>query len=141
MILCVWVGSVPLAWTQALANPPAASPCCDAIQQQLKAMEDHIILLEGQVRIFKEQLAQAQPSQAQATGPAPAGQALSTAAGPHRADHPRHWGAFTRLEIRTTGWIPTTAPASPAASRRNWPTWIRPTASISNSASRISIAA
>ena len=36
VILCVWVGSVPLAWTQALANPPAASPCCDAIQQQLK---------------------------------------------------------------------------------------------------------
>lgn len=39
--------------------------CCDAIEQHIKAMEDRIILLEGQVRFLNEQLAKGQTPQAQ----------------------------------------------------------------------------
>ncbi|MGC2324090.1 MAG: hypothetical protein WA463_15770 [Terriglobales bacterium] len=81
--LCVLVGLSLPAWAQQSGNAPAAAPCCDAIEQHLKDMEDRIILLEGQVRTLKEQLAQGQgvqPSQAQATGAASGGETTATAA-------------------------------------------------------------
>ena len=83
VILCVLLGSSLSGWTQQAGNPPAQASCCAAIEQQLKAMEDRIILLEGQVRILKEQLAQAQaaqPSQAQTTGAAPSSETTAGAA-------------------------------------------------------------
>ena len=72
--VCLLIACVLPAWAQQ-NQPPAApaggSSCCDALQQQMKAMEDRIILLEGQVRLLKEQLAQTQTSQTQAPGAAP----------------------------------------------------------------------
>jgi hypothetical protein len=75
VLLCVLLGSALPGWTQQPGNAPAPAPCCDAIEQQLKAMEDRIILLEGQVRLLKEQLAQS--SQA---APASGGTSASPAA-------------------------------------------------------------
>jgi len=89
LLLCVLLGSVLPGWTQQPGSGSATVPaaCCDAIEQHMKAMEDRIILLEGQVRLLKQQLAQAQsspssppPSQAQATGAAPTGETTATAA-------------------------------------------------------------
>jgi hypothetical protein len=83
ILVCMLSASALPGWTQQPGNASAAAPCCDAIEQQLKAMEDRIILLEGQVRLLKEQLAQAQsaqPSQAQATGAAPGGESTGAAA-------------------------------------------------------------
>jgi hypothetical protein len=76
ILICVLLGSALPGWAQQ-PSPGNASPCCDAIEQQLKAMEDRIILLEGQVRLLKEQLAQS--SQA---APAAAGASASPAAVP-----------------------------------------------------------
>jgi hypothetical protein len=78
VLLCVLLGSVLPGWTQQPGNAPAPAPCCDAIEQQLKAMEDRIILLEGQVRLLKEQLAQSSQA-APATGAAPAAGGTSAA--------------------------------------------------------------
>ena len=75
VVVCLLLGPALPGWTQQAGNPPAQASCCDAIEQQLKAMEDRIILLEGQVRILKEQLAQAQ-----ATGAAPSGETPGIAA-------------------------------------------------------------
>ncbi|MGZ4818815.1 MAG: hypothetical protein ACXVZJ_09320 [Terriglobales bacterium] len=77
VLLCVLLGSALPGWTQQPGNASAPAPCCDALEQHVKAMEDRIILLEGQVRLLKEQLA-AQPTgaatgtEAAATAPAPA---------------------------------------------------------------------
>jgi len=71
----------------------AQQPCCDAFEERMKAMEDRIILLEGQVRLLKEQLGKTQtsPSQAPATelgaGAAPSTGAAS-AAGANRVPAP-----------------------------------------------------
>ncbi len=75
VLICVLLGSALPGWTQQ-PSPGNVSPCCDAIEQHLKAMEDRIILLEGQVRLLKEQLAQAQ-----ATG-AVGGETAAIAAAP-----------------------------------------------------------
>jgi hypothetical protein len=74
LLLCVLLGSVLLGWTQQPGSGSATAPtaCCDAIEQHMKAMEDRIILLEGQVRLLKQQLAQAQS--------APTGETTATAA-------------------------------------------------------------
>jgi hypothetical protein len=102
VLLCVLLGSVLPGWTQQPGNASASAPCCDAIEQQLKAMEDRIILLEGQVRILKEQLAQAQSSPssqtAETAGTAAApvasgGQAMSTAGGEGGVQLPVYGGA------------------------------------------------
>jgi hypothetical protein len=80
VLVCMLLGWVLPGWAQQAGS---AAPCCDAIEQHLKDMEDRIILLEGQVRILKEQLAQAQsaqPSQAQATGAASGAETSGTAA-------------------------------------------------------------
>jgi hypothetical protein len=80
VLLCMLLGWVLPGWAQ---QSGSAAPCCDAIEQHLKDMEDRIILLEGQVRTLKEQLAQAQstqPSQATATGAASGGETSGTAA-------------------------------------------------------------
>ncbi len=77
----VLLGSALPGWTQQPGNAPAVAPCCDAIEQQLKAMEDRIILLEGQVRLLKEQLAQAQATGAAAGGETPASAAAPVTAG------------------------------------------------------------
>ena len=80
VLLCLLLGWALPGWAQ---QSGSAAPCCDAIEQHLKDMEDRIILLEGQVRTLKEQLAQApstQPSQATATGAASGGETSGTAA-------------------------------------------------------------
>jgi len=74
VLVCLLLGSVLPGWTQQPGNASTPAPCCDALEQHMRAMEDRIILLEGQVRLLKEQLAQAQ-----ATGAAP-GAAASAAA-------------------------------------------------------------
>jgi hypothetical protein len=81
VLICVLLGWALPGWTQQpnSGNAPAPVPCCDAIEQQLRAMEDRIILLEGQVRLLKEQLAQSSQA-APATGAAPA--AAGTSATP-----------------------------------------------------------
>ena len=66
VLVCLLLGSVLPGWTQQPGNASTPAPCCDALEQHMRAMEDRIILLEGQVRLLKEQLAQAQ-----ATGAAP----------------------------------------------------------------------
>lgn len=66
------LGFTVSGWCQQSAEP-SAQPCCSGLQQQMKAMEDRIILLEGQVRILKEQLAKTQSSQQQAPGAVPTG--------------------------------------------------------------------
>ncbi len=101
VLICVLLGSALPGWTQqpsqGNASPPA--PCCDAIEQQLKAMEDRIILLEGQVRLLKEQLAQAPATGAAggetaANAAAPATPASpATAAGQGGAQLPVYGGA------------------------------------------------
>jgi len=83
VFLCVLLATALRGWTQQPGNTSAQAPCCEAFEQQLKAMEDRVIFLEGQVRILKEQLAQAQsaqPSQAPATGAAPGGETIAAAA-------------------------------------------------------------
>ncbi len=77
VLICLLLGSVLPGWTQQPGNASTSATCCDAIEQQLKAMEDRMILLEGQVRLLKEQLAQAQ-----ATGAAAGGEAAASAAAP-----------------------------------------------------------
>ncbi len=77
VLVCVLLGSVLPGWTQQPGNASTPAPCCDAIEQQLKAMEDRMILLEGQVRFLKEQLVQAQ-----ATGAAAGGEVAASAAAP-----------------------------------------------------------
>jgi hypothetical protein len=118
VVLCVWLGSVPIAWTQAPVNAPAAASCCDAIEQQLKAMEDRIILLEGQVRILKEQLAQAQtaqPLQGQRTGAAPGGETTAAAAAAGVSG-----GQATPIAVGETGaQLPVYGGASAAAKALN----------------------
>ena len=85
VVLYMLFASVLSGWSQQTGNAATAS-CCDAIEQHMKEMEDRIILLEGQVRLLKEQLVQsqsaqtAQPSQSQATGAAASGQTAGTAA-------------------------------------------------------------
>jgi len=78
VLVFVLVGSALPGWTQQPAN--AWAPCCDAIEQQLKAMEDRLILLEGQVRLLKEQLAQAHATRAAAGGETHASAAAPAAA-------------------------------------------------------------
>lgn len=64
-LVCLLLGSALSGWTQQAGNASTPATCCDAIQQQLRDMEDRIILLEGQVRILKQQLAQgSQPTPA-----------------------------------------------------------------------------
>jgi len=77
VLVCVLLGSALPGWTQQPGNASTPAPCCDAIEQQLKAMEDRMILLEGQVRLLKEQLAQAQ-----ATGAAAGAETTASAAAP-----------------------------------------------------------
>ena len=77
VLLCLLFGSALPGWTQQPGNASAPAPCCDAIEQHVKAMEDRIILLEGQVRLLKEQLAQAQ-----VTGAAAGAEAAASAAAP-----------------------------------------------------------
>jgi len=79
VFICVLLGSALPGWTQqpGAGNASAPATCCDAIEQHLKAMDDRIILLEGQVRSLKEQLAQAQ-----AKGAAAGAEAAASAAAP-----------------------------------------------------------
>jgi hypothetical protein len=109
------IGGTVVDQTGAAQNAPAVAPCCDAIAQQLRAMEDRVILLEGQLRILKEQLAQVQsahPAQAQAAGtasaatPAPAApaggfgaQATPTTAGEGGAQLPVYGGASAAAKV------------------------------------------
>jgi hypothetical protein len=76
VVACVLLGFSLPGWTQQIApqSAPAGgqAACCDALQQQMKALEDRVILLEGQVRMLKEQLAETQGSQAPTAGSAPA---------------------------------------------------------------------
>ena len=81
VLVFVLLGSALPGWTQQPGN--ASTPCCDAIEQHMKAMEDRIILLEGQVRLLKEQLAQTQ-----ATGAAVGGETAASAAPPVAAASP-----------------------------------------------------
>jgi hypothetical protein len=120
LFLPVLVGFSLLARAQqtpAAAGSAAGQPaCCDAIEQHMKAMEDRIILLEGQVRLLKEQLAQSAPpaqgqgasSQAQMTGgtattAAPAAvsgaQAAPTAAGETGVQLPVYGGASAAAKV------------------------------------------
>ena len=92
VLVCVLLGFPVLGWSQQAVPPAGNAPatgqssCCDAIEQQLKAMEDRIILLEGQVRVLKEQLAQAQAAPGQApTAATQAGAPPQTAGGPAAA--------------------------------------------------------
>jgi len=80
VLLCVLLGSVLPGWAQQTSPGNAAAPaaCCDAIEQHMKAMEDRIFLLEGQVRLLKEQLVQ----QAQPAGANVGGEAAASAAAP-----------------------------------------------------------
>jgi len=77
VLVCLLLGWALPGWTQQPGNASTPAPCCDALEQQFKAMEDRMILLEGQVRLLKEQLAQAQ-----ATGAAPGAAAAASAAAP-----------------------------------------------------------
>ena len=65
VLVLALLGTALPGWTQ---PGNASAPCCDAIEQHMKAMEDRIILLEGQVRLLREQLAQTQPAGAAAEG-------------------------------------------------------------------------
>ncbi|HVP52151.1 MAG TPA: hypothetical protein VMT05_08590 [Terriglobales bacterium] len=76
-LVLVLLGSTLSGWTQQSAN--ASAPCCDAIEQHMKDMEDRLILLEGQVRLLKEQLAQTQATGAAAGAETGAGAATPTA--------------------------------------------------------------
>ncbi len=80
VLVCLLLGWALPGWTQQPGNASTPAPCCDALEQQFKAMEDRMILLEGQVRLLKEQLAQAQ-----ATGAAPGAAAAASAAAPAAA--------------------------------------------------------
>jgi hypothetical protein len=80
VLVCLLLGWALPGWTQQPGNASTPAPCCDALEQQFKAMEDRMILLEGQVRLLKEQLAQAQ-----ATGAAPGAAAAASAATPAAA--------------------------------------------------------
>jgi len=80
VLVCLLLGWALPGWTQQPGNASTPAPCCDALEQQFKAMEDRMILLEGQVRLLKEQLAQAQ-----ATGAAPGAAAAASAAAPGAA--------------------------------------------------------
>jgi hypothetical protein len=99
VLLCLLLGWALPGWTQQPGNAPAPATCCDAIEQHFKAMEDRIILLEGQVRLLKEQLAQAQATGAAggetaAAAPAPATSASqATASGAGGAQLPVYGGA------------------------------------------------
>ena len=70
-------------------SPAGQAGCCGALEQHMKEMEDRIILLEGQVRLLKEQLAQT----------AGAFQAGS----PERVFSPR-WGALSPGRGREYCW-------------------------------------
>ena len=74
LLLCVLLGPALPGWTQQPGNVSPV-PCCDSIEQHFKAMEDRIILLEGQVRLLQERLAQA-------TGTPPGAEAAASAAAP-----------------------------------------------------------
>ncbi len=80
VLVCLLLGWALPGWTQQPGNASTPAPCCDALEQQFKAMEDRMILLEGQVRLLKEQLAQAQ-----AAGAAPGAAAAASAAAPAAA--------------------------------------------------------
>jgi hypothetical protein len=83
VLVCLLLGWALPGWTQQPGNASTPAPCCDALEQQFKAMEERMILLEGQVRLLKEQLAQAQ-----ATGAAPGAAAAASAATPAAAASP-----------------------------------------------------
>jgi hypothetical protein len=82
VFLGVLLGWIHPGWAQS-GTAPVAAPCCDAIEQHMKDMEDRIILLEGQVRLLKEQLAQAPPA-----GAAAGGETAATAVAPAAAASP-----------------------------------------------------
>jgi hypothetical protein len=85
-----------LAMSAAAQTPPAnapAQPCCESLEQHMRDLEDRIILLEGQVRLLKQQAAQSPPpsgaqpsqgaeSQAAAASPAQTAAAAATTALP-----------------------------------------------------------
>ena len=96
VLICVLLGSALPGWTQQPGNASPPAPCCDAIERQLKAMEDRIILLEGQVRLLKEQLTQSsQPAPATGAETAAAGTSASpaTVTGPGGTQLPVYGGA------------------------------------------------
>jgi len=94
VLVLALLGSTLPGWTQ---QPGSASPCCEAIEQHMKDMEDRIILLEGQVRLLKEQLAQ---TQAQAAGATAGGQTpASTAAVANQVAPTAAGGGGTQLPV------------------------------------------
>jgi hypothetical protein len=74
-------------------NPPANNslqPCCQSMEQHIRELEDRIIVLEGQVRLLKQQAAQtqqsapagAQPGASQQAAVSPAQTAATSTASP-----------------------------------------------------------
>jgi hypothetical protein len=91
-------------------NPPAAAPsqpqnCCEALQQQIKDLQERIITLEGEVRMLKQQSSQG----AAAATPAPA------PLGPQAAPQP----IGTQAAGGAAGGLPTYGGASALAKALN----------------------
>jgi hypothetical protein len=99
---------------QHAAPATGQQPCCDAFEERMRAMEDRVILLEGQVRLLKEQLGKTQTSQLQAPAELGAGASPSTgaatAAGASRVPAP----AVAAADNQGTG-------AAPAVGQSNAP--------------------